>query len=174
MPTSRASPSSCRPPRISRSVRASRDAIQYTLTDADSNELTHWANIFLERLRALPIITDVASDQANAGPMLGRHGQSARWHQASASCPPPSTTRWTTPSASVSSHDVYIAQPISRRARGVSSIPVRTRGNQRHLCEFLYRPAVPLTTLVNSEIKPAPDSHQSPKHVSVRHHLVQP
>jgi HAE1 family hydrophobic/amphiphilic exporter-1 len=51
-------------------ARLSKTQYQYTLTDADSNELSHWAGIFLEKLRALDVITDVASDQANAGPKL--------------------------------------------------------------------------------------------------------
>jgi hydrophobe/amphiphile efflux-1 (HAE1) family protein len=51
-------------------ARLSKTQYQYTLTDADSNELTSWSNTLLERLRALPLITDVASDQANAGPRL--------------------------------------------------------------------------------------------------------
>ncbi|SCB09796.1 hydrophobic/amphiphilic exporter-1, HAE1 family [Bradyrhizobium shewense] len=51
-------------------ARLSKTQYQYTLTDADSDELTHWSAIFLERLRALDVITDVASDQANAGPRL--------------------------------------------------------------------------------------------------------
>jgi multidrug efflux pump subunit AcrB len=40
------------------------------LIDADGGELAHWAPIFLDKLKAIPGITDVASDQANAGPML--------------------------------------------------------------------------------------------------------
>ncbi|MDI4233444.1 efflux RND transporter permease subunit [Bradyrhizobium sp. Arg237L] len=51
-------------------ARLSKTQYQYTLTDADSDELTHWSAIFLERIRGLPFVTDVASDQANAGPML--------------------------------------------------------------------------------------------------------
>src|SRR3954470_2782388 len=51
-------------------ARLSKTQYQYTLTDADSNELTSWSAIFLEKLRALDLITDVASDQANAGPRL--------------------------------------------------------------------------------------------------------
>jgi multidrug efflux pump subunit AcrB len=51
-------------------ARLSKTQYQYTLTDADSNELTHWSAIFLEKLRAVDAITDVASDQANAGPEL--------------------------------------------------------------------------------------------------------
>lgn len=51
-------------------ARLSKTQYQYTLRDADSNELSHWSAIFLKKLRALDIITDVASDQANAGPRL--------------------------------------------------------------------------------------------------------
>jgi hydrophobe/amphiphile efflux-1 (HAE1) family protein len=51
-------------------ARLSKTQYQYTLTDADSNELAHWASIFLEKIRALDGVSDVASDQANAGPKL--------------------------------------------------------------------------------------------------------
>jgi hydrophobe/amphiphile efflux-1 (HAE1) family protein len=50
--------------------RVSRTQYQYTLVDADAAELTHWAPIFLDKLKAIHGITDVASDQANAGPLL--------------------------------------------------------------------------------------------------------
>jgi HAE1 family hydrophobic/amphiphilic exporter-1 len=40
------------------------------LTDADSNELNHWSAIFLEKLRSIPGIIDVTTDQQNAGPRL--------------------------------------------------------------------------------------------------------
>jgi HAE1 family hydrophobic/amphiphilic exporter-1 len=50
--------------------RVSRTQYQYTLVDADPGELAHWAPIFLEKLKGMPGITDVASDQANAGPLL--------------------------------------------------------------------------------------------------------
>jgi HAE1 family hydrophobic/amphiphilic exporter-1 len=51
-------------------ARLSKTQYQYTLTDADQNELNHWSSIFLEKLRNLPGITDVTSDQENAGPRL--------------------------------------------------------------------------------------------------------
>ncbi|MGJ5203484.1 efflux RND transporter permease subunit [Bradyrhizobium sp. HKCCYLR20261] len=51
-------------------ARLSKTQYQYTLTDADSAELAHWASIYLDRLKQIPGITDVASDQANAGPRL--------------------------------------------------------------------------------------------------------
>ena len=51
-------------------ARVSRTQYQYTLVDADASELAHWAPIFLDKLQHLPEITDDASDQESAGPML--------------------------------------------------------------------------------------------------------
>ena len=50
--------------------RVSKTMYQYTLNDADPGELNHWAGLFLNRIKALPGITDVATDQLNAGPLL--------------------------------------------------------------------------------------------------------
>ncbi len=51
-------------------ARLSKTQYQYTLTDADANELTHWSAIFLDKLKSLPELTGVATDQENAGPLL--------------------------------------------------------------------------------------------------------
>jgi multidrug efflux pump len=51
-------------------ARLSKTQYQYTLTDADSNELNYWSAIFLDKLQKIPGITDVTSDQENAGPRL--------------------------------------------------------------------------------------------------------
>src|SRR5437588_273652 len=50
--------------------RVSKTMYQYTLNDADPGELNHWAGLFLSRIKAIPGITDVATDQLNAGPLL--------------------------------------------------------------------------------------------------------
>jgi HAE1 family hydrophobic/amphiphilic exporter-1 len=50
--------------------RVSKTLYQYTLNDADPGELNHWAALFLDRIKTVPGITDVATDQLNAGPML--------------------------------------------------------------------------------------------------------
>src|SRR4051812_15228837 len=50
--------------------RVSKTMYQYTLADADPGELNHWAALFLDRIKAVPGIADVATDQLNAGPML--------------------------------------------------------------------------------------------------------
>ncbi len=46
--------------------RQSRTQYQYTLTDSNLDELNTWAPKLLQRLRQLPEITDLASDQQNA------------------------------------------------------------------------------------------------------------
>jgi len=50
--------------------RIARTQYQYTLTDADIFELSAWAPRILERLRALPQLTDVVSDQQTAAAAL--------------------------------------------------------------------------------------------------------
>jgi hydrophobe/amphiphile efflux-1 (HAE1) family protein len=47
--------------------RLARTQYQYTLQDADLNELNTWAPRVLERLRKIPELTDLASDQQTAG-----------------------------------------------------------------------------------------------------------
>ncbi len=50
--------------------RVSRTQFQYTLEDASGDELREWAPKLLARLRALPALRDVASDQGQAGLQL--------------------------------------------------------------------------------------------------------
>ncbi|HEY6166437.1 MAG TPA: multidrug efflux RND transporter permease subunit [Verrucomicrobiae bacterium] len=47
--------------------RVSRTQYQYTLQDADEAELAEWAPKLLARLRTLPALTDVATDQQSGG-----------------------------------------------------------------------------------------------------------
>ena len=51
---------------ISVGGRAARAQYQYTLSDADLDELNAWAPRMLERLRSLPQLKDVSSDQQSA------------------------------------------------------------------------------------------------------------
>ena len=55
---------------VSVGARLSKTQYQYTLVDVDSQELNHWAPILLQRLKALPQLIDVASDQQSAGRSL--------------------------------------------------------------------------------------------------------
>ena len=50
--------------------RVSRAQYQYTITDVDLAELNSWAPKLLERLRQLPELTDVSSDQQGNAPQL--------------------------------------------------------------------------------------------------------
>jgi hydrophobe/amphiphile efflux-1 (HAE1) family protein len=50
--------------------RVSKTQYQFTMDDADPGELNHWAALFLDKIKAIPGIVDVATDQLNAGPML--------------------------------------------------------------------------------------------------------
>ena len=50
--------------------RVAKTQYQYTLGDADPAELTQWAATFYERIKAVPGIVDLTTDQLNAGPML--------------------------------------------------------------------------------------------------------
>ncbi len=50
--------------------RVGRTQYQYTLEDADGDELDQWSGKMLAKLKTLPQLTDVASDQQAAGPQL--------------------------------------------------------------------------------------------------------
>ena len=50
--------------------RVGRTQYQYTMEDADGSELAEWSGKMLAKLRTLPQLTDVASDQQAAGPQL--------------------------------------------------------------------------------------------------------
>src|SRR6202045_2260985 len=47
--------------------RVSRTQFQYSLEDVDAKELGYWVPRFMEKLKALPELRDVASDQQNQG-----------------------------------------------------------------------------------------------------------
>ena len=47
--------------------RVSRTQYQYTLEDADADELNTWTTPFVEKLKTLPELRDVATDQQNQG-----------------------------------------------------------------------------------------------------------
>jgi multidrug efflux pump len=47
--------------------RVSRTQFQYSLEDVDGKELAYWTPRFIEKLKGLPQLRDVASDQLNSG-----------------------------------------------------------------------------------------------------------
>src|SRR6185295_7250449 len=48
-------------------ARLNKTQFQYTLNDADPGELSHWSALFLDKFKAVPGITDVATDQLSSG-----------------------------------------------------------------------------------------------------------
>ncbi|MGA2056935.1 MAG: efflux RND transporter permease subunit [Bradyrhizobium sp.] len=137
-------------------ARIAKTQYQYTLYDADSRELNHWVDIFLNKMKSMPQITDVATDQENAGPMLN-----VTTNREVAS------TFGILPATIDNTLDDAFGQRI------VSTM--FTELNQYHVIlevapEFQYSPEslkdiyvnsssnqqVPLSTLVHSDIRPAP------------------
>ena len=51
-------------------ARLSKTQYQYTLTDVDQQELSHYAPLLLQKLQGLPQLTSVASDQQSTGQTL--------------------------------------------------------------------------------------------------------
>ncbi|MGY4434927.1 hydrophobe/amphiphile efflux-1 (HAE1) family protein [Bradyrhizobium sp. F1.13.1] len=51
-------------------ARLNKTQFQYTMNDADQGELNHWTDLFVEKIKALHSVTDIATDQLNAGPLL--------------------------------------------------------------------------------------------------------
>jgi hydrophobe/amphiphile efflux-1 (HAE1) family protein len=137
-------------------ARIAKTQYQYTLYDADSRELEHWTEIFLNKLKTMPQITDVATDQENAGPMLNV-----------------TTNREVASSFGILPSTIDNTLDDAFGQRIVSTM--FTELNQYHVIlevapEFQYGPEalkdiyvnsstnqeVPLGTLVNSNITPAP------------------
>jgi len=51
-------------------ARLAKTQYQFTLSDADPGELDRWAAMYLERMKTIPGITDLTTDQESAGPLL--------------------------------------------------------------------------------------------------------
>jgi len=58
------------PQNITVGGRLARTQYQFTLTDTDLDELTHWAEILEREMKKLPQLQDVASDQQSAAPHI--------------------------------------------------------------------------------------------------------
>jgi hydrophobe/amphiphile efflux-1 (HAE1) family protein len=137
-------------------ARLTKTQYQYTLTDADSTELAHWAAIFVEKIRAIPGITDVASDQANAGPMLN---VTVNREVASSFGILPSTIDNALDDAYGQRIVSTIYSPLNQYHVVLEVDPRFQYGPQALKDIYLNSSGgqqVPLSTLVNSTIKPAP------------------
>jgi HAE1 family hydrophobic/amphiphilic exporter-1 len=51
-------------------ARLNKTQFQYTLNDADPGELDHWSKLFYDKIRTVPGVADVTTDQLNGGPLL--------------------------------------------------------------------------------------------------------
>jgi len=51
-------------------ARLNKTQFQFTMNDADPGELSNWAALFLDKIKSLPTVADVTTDQLNAGPLL--------------------------------------------------------------------------------------------------------
>jgi hydrophobe/amphiphile efflux-1 (HAE1) family protein len=49
-------------------TRQSRTQYQYTLQDADLDELGHWSNVMVDKMRTIPQLLDVTTDQQDTAP----------------------------------------------------------------------------------------------------------
>jgi multidrug efflux pump subunit AcrB len=68
--------------------RASRTQYQYTLQDANLDELNEWAPRLLQALKALPELRDAASDQQTISPSALSHAAAtSRWRAVNRASP---------------------------------------------------------------------------------------
>ena len=63
MPFFRNSPCSARSSSYFIGARLNKTQFQYTMNDADSGELNHWAGMFLDKIKTLPTVADVTTMQ---------------------------------------------------------------------------------------------------------------
>jgi HAE1 family hydrophobic/amphiphilic exporter-1 len=137
-------------------ARLAKTQYQYTLIDADSTELAHWSAIFVDKMKAIPGITDVASDQANAGPMLN---VTVNREVASTFGILPSTIDNALDDAFGQRIVSTMFTPLNQY-HVVLEVDPRFQYSPQALSEIYLNSAngqqVPLTTLVNSKIQAAP------------------
>jgi multidrug efflux pump subunit AcrB len=137
-------------------ARLTKTQYQYTLTDADSTELTHWAAVFVEKMKVIPGVIDVASDQANAGPMLD---VTVNREVASSFGILPSTIDNVLDDAFGQRIVSTIFSPLNQY-HVVLEVDPRSQYSPEALKDIYLNSStgqqVPLSTLVNSTIKPAP------------------
>jgi HAE1 family hydrophobic/amphiphilic exporter-1 len=117
--------------------RLSKTQYQYTLADADPGELNRWAALFLDKIKTIPGITDITTDQENAGPLLDI---TVNREVASSFGILPSTVDNTLDDAfgqRIVIDHVHDEQRVSRGVGSRSQIPVRARGAQQHLYQFV-------------------------------------
>ncbi len=154
--------------------RVSKTQYQYTLGDADPGELNHWAALFLDRIKKIPGITDVATDQHNSGPLLDI---TIKREVASSYGILPFTIDNTLDDAFgqriVSTMYTTLNQYHVDHG-GQPEIPVLAGGAERHLCQILRRPGSAAIDAGRQRGQGRPARGQPPGPVPVGDDLLQP
>ena len=154
-------------------ARLNKTQFQYTLNDADAGELTHWATLFLDRIKASP----ASPTSPPISSMPGRCStsrSSAKSPQVTASCPTRSTTRSTTLSASASSRPCI---PPCSNTMSILEVDPKFQYGPEALNGIYVKSSsgqqVPLSTLVDTVVKVAPLVDQPSGPVPLGDDLVQ-
>jgi multidrug efflux pump subunit AcrB len=120
-------------------ARLNKTQFQYTLNDTDPGELNHWATLFLDKLKTVLSIADVATHQFNTAPMLditikrdGTSGYGILPYMIDNTLDDAFGQRF---------GHLYNAATIPRHSTGPSQVPVWVRGTPRHLRQIRERPA---------------------------------
>ncbi len=154
--------------------RVSRTEFQYSLEDVDPKELAYWTPNFIDKLKSLPELRDVASDQLNQGLLatltidrdtasrLGILPGHHRQHALRRIRPAPGL------------HDVHAAQSVSRDSGSESAIPAESRRAEEYLRAFLHRPAGSVERLHALRARHHSAGRESPGTISGGDALVQP
>ncbi len=114
--------------------KISRGQFQYTLQDANLEELDTWAPRMLAKLKTLPELADVSTDQQGNAPQL-QVTINRDAPRASASSRRPSTTPSTTPSGNARWPIFHPDQLLLHRARGVAGPAAERRRARQYLRE---------------------------------------
>jgi len=113
--------------------RISRTQYQYTMEDADGNELSAWAPKLVDKLTALPQLHDVASDQQDRGLQ-----ETITIDRDTASrlgiLPQVIDDTCTTHLANDSIHDFHATESVSRGPRSGPDVPAEPDALNRFLC----------------------------------------
>ena len=106
--------------------RVSRTQYQYTLEDPDANELNQWTAKFVDKLKGIPELRDVATDQQTQRPggLAGdrpRHGFAPGNHAADDR---PDALRRVRPAADL--HALHAIEPVPRRSGNDAGLPEKS------------------------------------------------
>ena len=122
-------------------ARLNKTQFQFTLNDADQGELNHWAGLFLDKLKAIPSIADVTTDQLECRADARHHRQARRRLELRhpALHDRQHARRRLRPAYRLD--HLYHFAAIPCHSGGQPQVPVWTRSAHRHLCQIIERAA---------------------------------